>query len=82
MPCAIIMSAMLDQFLVTVYMRWAHPWIGIFKDTPDPNTDPEEANGADPGNLQNAIQEMIPLVTLNLGQDETNEGDNVSEQEM
>ena len=82
MPCAIIMSAMLDQFLVTVYMRWAHPWIGIFKDTPDPITDLEEANGADPGNLQNAIQEMIPLVTLNLGQDETNEGDNVSEQEM
>ena len=76
-PCVVIISAILDQLLITIYMNWIHPWRGIVENKTDPMADQAEPN--DPGNLQNAIQDMIPLLKLNLAQSESNQGDQITE---
>ena len=77
-PCVVIISAVLDQILITIYMNWIHPWRGIVENKMDPIADQAEPN--DPGNLQNAIQDMIPLPTLNPPQSESKE-DPIADQE-
>ena len=79
-PCVVITSAILDQLLMTIYMNWIHPWRGIVENKLDRITDQEEPNYQ--GDLQNAIQDTIPLLTLNLAQGESNEGDQITEADM
>ena len=70
-PCAVFTSAILDQILITVYMNWVHPWRGIVQNHPKEGTE----NKNDQLNLEHAMEDMIPLVTLNIIQDGANRED-------
>ena len=77
-PCMVIGWAILDQVLITVYMNWVHPWKGIVQNLP--NEDARNEN--DQGNVQGAIEDGIPLLTLNIIQDETNREDAIQPGEL
>ena len=70
LPFALIVAAALDQCLVTLYMKSVHPWKAIVQDHPEEMTE-EEA--VDQAIVEDAMREAIPLVTLNLVQEETEE---------
>ena len=69
-PCVVILSAILDQLLVTVYMNWFHPWRAIVQNCPQ---ELREDEAVDQAIVAEAIRDTIPLLTLNLIQEETEE---------
>ena len=52
-------------------MNWVHPWRGIVQNHPKEGTE----NKNDQRNLEHAMEDMIPLVTLNIIQDGANRED-------
>ena len=75
MPCVVIFSAILDQIIITVYMNWVHPWRGIVQNHPQNLTEDEAADHAI---VAHAIRETIPLVTLNMVHDDTEDAANIN----
>ena len=75
LPCVVIFSAILDQIFITIYMNWVHPLRGIVQ-----NHTPEltEDEAVDQEIVANAIRDTIPLLTLNLAQDETEDMANIN----
>ena len=76
LPCVVIFSAILDQIFITIYMNWVHPWRGIVQNNPQKLTEDE---AVDQEIVANAIRDTIPLLTLNLAQDETEDMANINQ---
>ena len=62
LPSVVVVSAIFDQLLVMVYMKWFHPWKDILKNT----TDEGKMNDLNKElNIAAAMQETLPLTNMN-----------------
>ena len=60
LPSVVVVSAIFDQLLVVVYMKWFHPWKDILNNsTGKMNEENKQLN------IAAAMQETLPLTTMN-----------------